>query len=176
WLAEHHLNPGVAGAPPPLLIQAVAAATSTIRVGSGAVQTEHRTALSVAEEFGILDALHPGRIDLGLGRSGQRRTEAVTELDASRAGPPPAPTERVVDGLLIPKPFSFARLLGSPRLRHLYGHLQQPGAESPEYGEQVGEILALIDGSLTTPDGDPVDAVTATGAELEVWVFGSSAG
>jgi alkanesulfonate monooxygenase SsuD/methylene tetrahydromethanopterin reductase-like flavin-dependent oxidoreductase (luciferase family) len=140
------------------------------------VQVGFRTALSVAEEFGILDALHPGRIDLGLGRSGQRRTEAVTELDASRAGPPPAPTERVVDGLLIPKPFSFARLLGSPRLRHLYGHLQQPGAESPEYGEQVGEILALIDGSLTTPDGDPVDAVTATGAELEVWVFGSSAG
>ena len=59
WLAEHHLNPGVAGASPPLLIQAVAQATTTIRVGSGAVQTGHRTPLSVVEEFGILDALYP---------------------------------------------------------------------------------------------------------------------
>ncbi len=61
WLAEHHLNPGVAGASPPLLIQAVAQATTTIRVGSGAMQTGHRTSLSVVEEFGILDALFPGR-------------------------------------------------------------------------------------------------------------------
>ena len=74
WLAEHHLNPGVAGASPPLLIQAVAQATTTIRVGSGAVQTGHRTPLSVVEEFGILDALFPGRVDLGLGRSGGPRS------------------------------------------------------------------------------------------------------
>src|SRR6478735_1186441 len=106
-VAEHHFTPGVASTSPGVLIGQIAAATSTIRVGAAAVQVGFRTALSVAEEFGILDALHPGRIDLGLGRSGQRRTEAVTELDASRAGPPPAPTERVVDGLLIPKPFSF---------------------------------------------------------------------
>src|SRR6476659_8919889 len=131
WLAEHHFTPGVASTSPGVLIGQIAAATSTIRVGAAAVQVGFRTALSVAEEFGILDALHPGRIDLGLGRSGQRRSEAVTELDASRAGPPPEPTERVVDGLLIPKPFSFAQLLASPRLRHLYGHLQQPGAQSP---------------------------------------------
>ena len=76
WLAEHHLNPGVAGASPPLVIQAVAAATRTIRVGSGAVQTGHRTPLSVVEEFGILDALFPGRVDLGLGRSGGPRSIA----------------------------------------------------------------------------------------------------
>ena len=76
WLTEHHLNPGVAGASPPLVIHAVAAATSSIRVGSGAVQTGHRTPLSVVEEFGMLNALFPGRIDLGLGRSGGPRSLA----------------------------------------------------------------------------------------------------
>lgn len=73
WIAEHHLNPGVAGSVPPLLINLVAGATSRIRVGSGAVQMGHQTPLSVVEAFGLLDALHPGRIDLGLGRSGPRR-------------------------------------------------------------------------------------------------------
>jgi len=109
WLAEHHLNPGVAGASPPLVIQAVAAATRTIRVGSGAVQTGHRTPLSVVEEFGILDALFPGRVDLGLGRSGGPRSIAD--------GPAEDPQEHVVGGVLIPRPFSFEGLLGSPRFR-----------------------------------------------------------
>ena len=72
WFAEHHLNPGVAGSSPPVLIALVAGATSTIRLGSGGVQSGHRTALSVVEEFGLIDALYPGRLDLGLGRSGGR--------------------------------------------------------------------------------------------------------
>jgi alkanesulfonate monooxygenase SsuD/methylene tetrahydromethanopterin reductase-like flavin-dependent oxidoreductase (luciferase family) len=70
WFAEHHLNPGVAGASPAVALALTAAATSTIRIGSGAVQLGHRTALSVVEEFGLIDALHRGRLDLGLGRSG----------------------------------------------------------------------------------------------------------
>src|SRR4051794_7379806 len=73
--------------------QAVAAATSTIRVGSGAMQTGHRTPLSVVEEFGILDALYPGRIDLGLGRSGGPRS--IADPGNGQA------EERVVDGELI---------------------------------------------------------------------------
>ena len=77
WLAEHHFTPGVASSAPPLLIGQVAAATSTIRVGSAAVQTGHQTPLAIVEQFGILDALFGGRIDLGLGRSGQRRAEAI---------------------------------------------------------------------------------------------------
>src|SRR3954453_3256552 len=74
WFAEHHLNPGVAGTSPAVVLALTAAATSTIRLGSGAVQMGHRTALSTVEEFGLLDALHPGRFDLGLGRSGGGRT------------------------------------------------------------------------------------------------------
>lgn len=72
WFAEHHLNPGVAGTSPAVLLALTASATSTIRLGSGAVQLGHRTALSTVEEFGLIDALHPGRIDLGLGRSAGR--------------------------------------------------------------------------------------------------------
>ena len=68
WFAEHHLNPGVAGTSPAVVLGLTAAATSTIRLGSGAVQMGHRTALATVEEFGLLDALHPGRFDLGLGR------------------------------------------------------------------------------------------------------------
>ena len=82
WLAEHHLNPGVAGTSPAVVLALTAAATSTIRIGSGAVQMGHRTALSTVEEFGLIDALHPGRLDLGLGRSGggwQARRAAASQ-------------------------------------------------------------------------------------------------
>src|SRR6195952_688752 len=84
WFAEHHLNPGVAGTSPAVAIALTAAATSTIRIGSGAVQLGHRTALSTVEEFGLIDALHPGRLDLGLGRSGGR-PEAPKEPAAGAA-------------------------------------------------------------------------------------------
>ena len=60
WFAEHHLNPGVAGTSPAVVLALTAAATSTIRLGSGAVQMGHRTALSIVEEFGLLDAPAPG--------------------------------------------------------------------------------------------------------------------
>src|ERR1700739_4774336 len=68
WFAEHHLNPGIAGTSPAMALALTAAATSTIRLGSGALQMGHRTALSTVEEFGLLDTAHPGRFDLGLGR------------------------------------------------------------------------------------------------------------
>src|SRR3978361_363137 len=66
---DHHRSPGVAGTSPAVVLALTASATSTIRIGSGAVQLGHRTALSTVEEFGLVDALHPGRLDLGLGRS-----------------------------------------------------------------------------------------------------------
>jgi luciferase family oxidoreductase group 1 len=69
WLAEHHNMPGIASSAPPILIGAVAAATSSIRVGSGGVMLPNHMPLVVAEQFGTLEALHPGRIDLGIGRA-----------------------------------------------------------------------------------------------------------
>ena len=69
WLAEHHNMPAVAATNPPVLIAMVAAATSRIRVGSGGVMLPNHAPLVVAEQFGLLEAAYPGRIDLGLGRA-----------------------------------------------------------------------------------------------------------
>jgi luciferase family oxidoreductase group 1 len=69
WVAEHHGMPGVASTAPAVLIAHLAAATRTIRVGSGGVMLPNHAPLIVAEQFGTLHALHPGRIDLGLGRA-----------------------------------------------------------------------------------------------------------
>ncbi len=69
WVAEHHNKVGYAGAAPEILIGAIAAATSSIRVGSGGVMLSHYSPMKVAEVFHALSALHPGRIDLGLGRA-----------------------------------------------------------------------------------------------------------
>jgi alkanesulfonate monooxygenase SsuD/methylene tetrahydromethanopterin reductase-like flavin-dependent oxidoreductase (luciferase family) len=169
WLAEHHFATGVASSATAVLIGAVAGATRRIRVGSGAVQVGHQTALAVAEAFGTLDALYPGRIDLGLGRSGQRRKEA--------AGPPPdSPGARVVDGLLIPTAFSFSHLLASPRFAALGKLLQQPAAESPDFAEQVDDLFHLLRGTYVSADGYDAHAIPGEGADLQVWILGSSAG
>ena len=69
WVAEHHGMPAVASSAPAVLIAHLAAATSTIRVGSGGVMLPNHSPLVIAEQFGTLEALHPGRIDLGLGRA-----------------------------------------------------------------------------------------------------------
>lgn len=69
WVSEHHSVPGVAGSAPTVLAAAVAAATSTIRVGTGGVMLPNHRPLVVAEQFGVLESLFPGRIDMGLGRS-----------------------------------------------------------------------------------------------------------
>jgi luciferase family oxidoreductase group 1 len=69
WVAEHHGMPGVASSAPPVLLAAVAGATSRIRVGSGGVMLPNHAPLVVAEQFGTLEALHPGRVDLGIGRA-----------------------------------------------------------------------------------------------------------
>ncbi|WP_262321228.1 LLM class flavin-dependent oxidoreductase [Acidiferrimicrobium sp. IK] len=69
WVAEHHNMPGIASSSPAVLIAHLAAATSRIRVGSGGVMLPNHAPLVIAEQFGLLASLHPGRIDLGLGRA-----------------------------------------------------------------------------------------------------------
>lgn len=69
WVAEHHNMPGIASSAPAVLIGHIADVTSTIRVGSGGVMLSNHSPLAVAEQFGMLEAFHPGRIDLGLGRA-----------------------------------------------------------------------------------------------------------
>jgi luciferase family oxidoreductase group 1 len=69
WLAEHHNMPGIASAATAVVIGHVAAGTRTIRVGSGGIMLPNHAPLAIAEQFGTLASLHPGRIDLGLGRA-----------------------------------------------------------------------------------------------------------
>jgi luciferase family oxidoreductase group 1 len=69
WVAEHHNIPAVASTAPEVLIAHLAASTERIRVGSGGVMLPNHAPLAVAERFGMLEALHPNRIDLGLGRA-----------------------------------------------------------------------------------------------------------
>ena len=69
WLAEHHGMPGIASAATSVVIAHVAGGTSTIRVGAGGIMLPNHSPLVIAEQFGTLAALHPGRIDLGLGRA-----------------------------------------------------------------------------------------------------------
>ena len=70
WVAEHHNMPGIASSSPPVLLATIAERTSRIRVGSGGVMLPNHAPLVVAEQFGMLEALHPGRVDLGIGRHG----------------------------------------------------------------------------------------------------------
>ncbi|WP_324197799.1 LLM class flavin-dependent oxidoreductase [Nocardia abscessus] len=87
WVAEHHSVPGVAGSAPTVLAAAAAAATSRIRIGTGGVMLPNHQPLVVAEQFGVLESLYPGRIDMGLGRSvgftdGVRRALGHDKRDA----------------------------------------------------------------------------------------------
>ncbi|MGW1510845.1 MsnO8 family LLM class oxidoreductase [Streptomyces sp. NPDC002394] len=91
WVSEHHGVPGVAGSAPTVLAAAVAAATSTVRVGTGGVMLPNHRPLVVAEQFGVLESLFPGRIDMGVGRSvgftdGVRRALGGAKEDADRFG------------------------------------------------------------------------------------------
>ncbi|HEX7670194.1 MAG TPA: LLM class flavin-dependent oxidoreductase [Polyangiaceae bacterium] len=86
WLAEHHNMPGIASAATSVVVGYVAGGTSTIRVGSGGVMLPNHSPLVIAEHFGTLEALYPGRIDLGLGRAPgtDPRTAHALRRDAAR--------------------------------------------------------------------------------------------
>jgi luciferase family oxidoreductase group 1 len=88
WLAEHHATAGLAGSAPEVLIAHVAAHTSTIRVGSGGVMLPHYSPLKVVEQFRVLHALHPGRIDLGLGRAPGSDSLTALALQRDRKSAP----------------------------------------------------------------------------------------
>jgi len=175
WFAEHHLNPGVAGTSPAVVLALTAAATSRIRLGSGAVQMGHRTALSTVEEFGLLDAIYPGRFDLGLGRSGGRPREP--KAPALAGGAAAAVVDgRAPNGLRIPPRFNVAHLLGSPRFAMQKTLLQLPHAEPQNYTEQVNDVLALIAGTYSSPEGAEAHVVPGEGSALQIWILGSSGG
>ena len=69
WMAEHHNMPGIASAATAVALAHVAGGTSTIRIGAGGIMLPNHAPLLIAEQFGTLAALHPGRVELGLGRA-----------------------------------------------------------------------------------------------------------
>jgi luciferase family oxidoreductase group 1 len=87
WVSEHHGLPTIVGSAPEILMAAIAARTTRIRIGSAGVMLPHYSALKVAEQFRVLEALAPGRIDLGLGRApgGDMRTARALNPNASHA-------------------------------------------------------------------------------------------
>ncbi|MBT2503841.1 LLM class flavin-dependent oxidoreductase [Curtobacterium sp. ISL-83] len=168
WLAEHHLNPGVAGSAPTIVIGAVAGATSTIRVGSAATLVGNVRGLQIGETFGTLAGLYGPRFDVGLGRSGA--PAPGTPKPASLA--PRA--DQVVDGLLVPAPFDF-RIAPGSRFA-LQGQLlgRVPG-DVDRFAGELDLIRSLFAGTHTWNDG-VVEAPPATGAHVELWIHGSTGG
>jgi len=170
WIAEHHFV-GVASSAPAVLIGQIAAATNTIRVGSAAVQLGYTTVPAVVESFGMLEAFYPGRIDFGVGR-GQRIDTGFKPKQTK----PRTPREwREVDGVVIPLPFDLRGLLDKDRIQATMGILQQPGAVVPEFGEQLADIIALLDGTYEV-EGFDVHAVPGERSGLTPWIFGSTKG
>jgi luciferase family oxidoreductase group 1 len=89
WVAEHHGGGLVAGPSPEVLIGPIAAATARLRVGSGGVMLPHYSPLKVAESFGVLSGLYPGRIDLGIGRAAGTDPMTTHALQRDRSQSPP---------------------------------------------------------------------------------------
>jgi luciferase family oxidoreductase group 1 len=129
WLAEHHNMPGIASAATAVALAHVAAGTGTIRVGSGGVMLPNHAPLMIAEQFGTLAALHPGRVDLGLGRA--PGTDAATARALRRA----------------------------------------LGSDPDRFPEEVIELLHYLQPAAP---GQTVRAVPGAGADVEVWILGSS--
>ncbi|PXW29102.1 UNVERIFIED_CONTAM: luciferase family oxidoreductase group 1 [Williamsia faeni] len=188
WFAEHHLNPGVIGSSPAVEIALIAGSTSTIRLGSAGVQFGHRTPLATVEEFGLINALYPGRLDLGIGRSFSRPEPAsavesgsVTEAAAknylaARGGGAHTEDSYTSNGLLIPKQYDTAGIVTSQAITHLLDLLQQPGAYAPGYDKQISEVLALLDGTYVSSQGLPAHAAPGEDSDVQVWILGASGG
>ncbi len=173
WVAEHHFV-AVASSAPTTLIALIAAATDSIRVGSAAVQVGHHTSAAVVEAFGTIDALYPGRLDLGLGRSAHR----IAEVRSAGVRPVPA-LERptlVRAGVVIPPPFRPGQLLDTARLAASFEALQLPGTRPLDYPQQVREIRDLLNGDYRSSKDIALHAVPGENADVQVWLFGSSGG
>lgn len=101
WVAEHHNMPAVASTNPPVVIAVIAGATQTMRIGSGGVMLPNHAPLVIAEQFALLEAAYPGRIDLGIGRA--PGSDPVTSYALRHNGPETADANRfdeVVDNVL----------------------------------------------------------------------------
>ncbi|MFC4049296.1 LLM class flavin-dependent oxidoreductase [Actinomadura syzygii] len=157
WMAEHHNTPSLATSVPGVMTAAVAGVTSTIRVGSGGVLLPNHAPFVVAEQFGTLEAIHPGRIDLGLGRapgtdpltaralhrtsSGDDFPERISELLGYFAGPDGSPSKSLINAVPAGEHRPQVWVLGSsPASGQLAGLLGLPYA----YAHQIRPQLTAV--------------------------------
>ncbi|MFJ6406498.1 LLM class flavin-dependent oxidoreductase [Streptomyces hydrogenans] len=152
WVAEHHSMPGVASSSPAVILAHLAAHTRRIRLGSGGVMLPNHAPLVIAEQFGTLEALAPGRVDLGLGRA--PGTDGATAAALRR-------TDTLNEGAL-----------GSPLLERS----RELGEGFPE---QLSELTRFLDDDF--PDGHPYARIHAVPGPVQgpkgrppVWLLGSS--
>jgi luciferase family oxidoreductase group 1 len=145
WFAEHHGMEGIASAAPAVLVGQVAAITSKLRVGSGGVMLPNHSPLAIAEQFGTLEALYPGRIDLGIGRApgSDRLTSAVLRRSAEMPEELPP---------LLEELFGFFR--GDFPAGHPYGRIRAVpalGNEPPVWLLGSSDYSARLAGQLGLP-------------------------
>ncbi|WP_235507804.1 LLM class flavin-dependent oxidoreductase [Agromyces sp. Root1464] len=178
WLAEHHLNPGVAGSAPHTLLGIIAGATERIRVGTAATILGNYEPLQVAEAFGTVASLWPDRVDLGLGRSGFPTPASAGAAASAPAAEPAvaasgALVNRIIDGLVVPpvRPFHADRARFA-----LQGRLlgREPG-DATRFADTVDDLLAFFAGDYEG-DGIAVTVQPAEGSGVQVWIHGSTAG
>lgn len=174
WLAEHHFA-ALASSAPSVVAAHVLAATTTIRVGAGAVQLSQRVAARAVEEWGTLALLHPGRVDVGLGRSAGRADQYRDAL--SRPVVEQASADHpVVDGVVLPEPRDLRGLVDSSRTAAALAVISPPG-RTPDYESQVLQVLQFLAGTFT-PEGvdEPLHLTPGEGSDLLPWILGNSPG
>ncbi|MBP0596925.1 LLM class flavin-dependent oxidoreductase [Herbaspirillum sp. LeCh32-8] len=163
WVAEHHGSTSLACASPEVLIGPIAAATQRLRVGSGGVMLPHYSALKVAESFGMLSGLYPGRIDLGLGRAPGSDSLTASALQRDRRQRPPDDFFEQLNELLayqwdrVPAEHPYARLADLP------GRPESPQTwllgSSPQSGIWAAELgLPYMFADFIQAAGEPVCA------------------
>ncbi|WP_245542795.1 LLM class flavin-dependent oxidoreductase [Pseudoclavibacter soli] len=175
WLTEHHLNEGIAGSQPHVLLAALAQVTEHIRLGTAATLVGNYHLPQVAETFGVLDALAQGRVDLGLGRSGSIPAASPEHAEAAGAAPVSTRGDHVVEGIVFPAPRT-PNWFGSDRFeltRELFG---RTAGDTSDFDAVVDALLELFAGTSTDPRVGRYVAPPAAGAHPQLWLHGSSAG
>jgi luciferase family oxidoreductase group 1 len=146
WVAEHHNMPGIASSSPAVLLAHLASVTGRIRLGSGGVMLPNHAPLAVAEQFGTLEALHPGRMDLGLGRAPGTDQLTASALRRSAEGPSGDDFPPMLGELLAFFEGSFPEGHPYRRIRAVPGEGNKPAIwllGSSGYSAQMAGLLGL---------------------------------
>ena len=151
WLAEHHNMPGIGSSATSVLIGHVGAGTSRIRIGAGGIMLPNHAPLQIAEQFGTLESLFPGRIDLGLGRApGTDRSAAIALRRTLNADPDNFPNDVLEVMASCPRICRYLHVpaqSGSDRILKLMNR----GYSVTEYREFVDELRTAWTDALRNP-------------------------